>query len=91
MALHDMDERAHESERKEQSVSWSLKSLQKVGHNASGFELSLVFSVIPCVSQASSTILSLFYLFPSWLIALSLVGGFLGNSAFQVTALAVFE
>ena len=55
MALHDMDEFAHESECKEQSRSWSLKSLQKVGHNASGFELSLVFSVIPCVSQASSS------------------------------------
>lgn len=32
MALHDMDECAHESERRAESA-WSLKTLQKVGHD----------------------------------------------------------
>lgn len=68
MALHDMDECAHESERREQSQSWSLKTLQKVGHDTSGFEFSLVFSVIPCVSQASSSHCSV--PFPSGLLLL---------------------
>lgn len=39
----------------------------------------------------SGIILSLFCSFPFWFIAPSLVGGFLGNSALQVTALTVFE
>lgn len=66
MALHDMDECAHESERREQSQSWSLKTLQKVSHDTSEFEFSSLLCDTLCFS---GIILSLFCSFPFWFIA----------------------